>query len=188
MKMRSNKAIFRGTADNRDSAVALLKYPGDFAIVERGIPRMAIMRCPCGCQDNLLINFDSRVGPAWRFYWKRKRFTLFPSYWRDSACGSHFILWNDQIYWCSGWETSESNTWYVEGDLEQTVLSSLPSDHFISYERMADQLQLIPWDVLQACRQLVKRGLAYQNSRTKQPEFRRYSSGNQSVFGTEKIS
>jgi hypothetical protein len=172
-KERANKLTFRGTANTRDAAVGLLAQAGDFSIVERGTPRMVIMRCPCGCEDNLLINLDSRTGPAWRWYWNRQHFTLYPSYWRDSACGSHFIVWNDKIYWCSGWETAEADTWHVEDDIEQMVLAALPADNFIRYEDVAYQLQLIPWDVLQASRQLVRRGLAIQKPRSKSAEFRR---------------
>src|ERR1041385_2821383 len=96
-RTRANKVKLRGNVERHDLATPLLQVPGDAVIVERGKPRLLILRCPCGCGDNLLINLDRRVGKAWHLYQRRKRLTLFPSYWRDDGCGSHFILWDDDI-------------------------------------------------------------------------------------------
>jgi hypothetical protein len=85
--------------------------------------------------------------------------TLHPSFWREGACGSHFILWHNQIFWCSGWEAEENENWNVPRTIERAVLNALPTDRYIKYDDLAEGLNLIPWDVLQACRQLVKRGV-----------------------------
>ena len=37
------------------------KSLGEFVIVERGKPRLIVMRCPCGCGDHLFINVDERL-------------------------------------------------------------------------------------------------------------------------------
>ncbi len=173
MGVRATTIAFRGKVENRDAVAPLLSESGDVAIVERGKPRLLVMRCPCGCGDDLLINLDKRAGPAWRYYLNRHGLTLFPSYWRDSACGSHFIVWDSYIYWCMGWETDESDTWSVSSSVEETVLAALPDDRFIKYDDLAYQLDLIPWEVLQACRQLVKQGVVIANTRPRSGEFRK---------------
>jgi hypothetical protein len=132
-----------------------------------------IIRCPCGCGDDLLINLDKRAGPAWRYYRNQYGLSLYPSYWRDSECGSHFIIWNSYIYWCYGWESEESDTWSVSQSVEDAVWKAMPDSQFINYEDIADRLELIPWEALQACRQLVGRGLVIANTGRKRGEFRK---------------
>jgi uncharacterized protein DUF6527 len=160
MNSRARKICFRGKVEYRDAAASLLKEHGDSVIVERGKPRLLIIRCPCGCGDDLIINIDKRVGPAWRYYRNQHGLSLYPSYWRDTACGSHFIIWNNHIYWCSGWESEEIDDWSVSQSVENSIWNIMSEEHFRNYEDMADQLDLIPWEALQACRQLVRRGLA----------------------------
>lgn len=173
MSKRVQQIDFRGAVESRDTAIPLLSKGGDTVLVERGKPRMLVMRCPCGCGDDLLINLDKQVGPAWRHYHNRRGLTLYPSYWRDDRCGSHFIIWNNRIYWCYGWGTGHSNDWYVPTALEDTVFATLPENRFASYEEIAGQLDLIPWEVLQACHQLVKRGKAVPEKWPQSDKYRR---------------
>jgi hypothetical protein len=168
-----DKIIFRGKIQIRDDAARLLANSGEFAIVERGRPRLIVLRCPCGCGDDLLINVDRRVGKAWRYYRNQYGMSLYPSYWRDNACESHFIIWNNNIYWCIGWETEGSDLWLVSKNLEETVLNNLSSDHFIKYYDLAERLELVPWDVLQACRQLARQNLVESAGGDHYNEFRR---------------
>jgi hypothetical protein len=175
MKDRARSVRFRGKVESRDAAAPLLAVKGDFAFVERGQPRLLVMRCPCGCGDDLVINLDPRAGNAWRHYQTRHGLTIFPSYWRNSGCRSHFILWNDRIYWCSDWGTEGSDRWFVDGQIESEVLAVLPADRFVRFDQIAQQLNLIPWDVLQACRQLVQAGRATAGPRRQIAEFRRTS-------------
>ena len=172
MKERVKKVVFRGKVERRDAATPVLGNSGEFVIVERGKPRLIVLRCPCGCGDDLLINVDKRVGPAWRYYRNQYGMSLYPSYWRDSACGSHFIIWNNNIYWCSGWESEESEKWSVSLEVENTVCGNLSEDTFVKYYDLAEELDMIPWEVLQACRQLVSKGLAIAN-RERKDEYRK---------------
>ena len=87
-------------------------------------------------------------------------------------CESHFIIWNNNIYWCSGWEAEGSDSWSVSAELEQTVLNNLSPDQFTKYYDLADKLELIPWEVLQACRQLARRGLVEAGEKEHYNEFR----------------
>lgn len=173
MKVRVKKISFRGKVQTRDAAASVLTNSGEFVIVERGKPRLIVLRCPCSCGDDLLINVDTRAGKAWRYYRNQYGMSLYPSYWRDTACKSHFIIWNNNIYWCSGWETEESDSWSVSQDLEERVLSNLNADHYTRYYDLAEKLDLIPWEVLQACRQLARRGLVEPGEREQHNEFRR---------------
>jgi hypothetical protein len=155
-----SKVSLRGTVERRDLGEPLLQEPGDAVLVERGNPRLLVLRCPCGCGDDLLINLDRRAGAAWHLYRNRTALSLYPSYWRNDHCCSHFIVWNSHIYWCRGWGADDSEDWRVSSELEETVYSALATDCFIKFEQIAEQLGLVPWEVLQACRQLAKSGKA----------------------------
>ena len=154
---------------SRNEAACSLKQPGQTALVERGVPRMLLMLCPCGCGDELVINLDSRSGPAWKFFQKGHSVSLFPSYWRDTKCGSHFIIWKNAIYWCD-WD--DDSVWTAPADIEDKVYAMLP-DGYISYIDLAEKLEEIPWDVLQACHALVKKGRAKVNGPSRKFEFKR---------------
>jgi len=175
MSPRARRIRFVGKVENRDAAALLLAKSGDVVLVERGKPRLLVVRCPCGCGDDLLINLDDRAGSAWRCYLNRRGLTIYPSYWRDTGCGSHFIVWDNHIYWCSGWESDESDDWYVTRLTEDAVQAALPADCFVQYEKLAEQLDLIPWEVLQACRQLVRKRLAVAGHGSRKGEFRKAS-------------
>jgi len=160
MANKVEMVTFRGKVESRDAACTRLSNSGDAVVVERGKPRLLILRCPCGCGDDLIINLDRRAGAAWHLYQKRKGITLFPSYWRDDKCRSHFILWSNHIYWCRGLESEESDAWQVSLEIEDRIYSALSDEWFMSYERLAEQLDIIPWEALQACRQLAVKGKA----------------------------
>jgi hypothetical protein len=87
---------------------------------------------------------------------KSKKFTLSPSYWRDSACGSHFIISENHIYWCSNdWDFD--SYWSINEEIEDVILSALNNQEFTHYLDLADQLDVNPWDCLQACKHLTTR-------------------------------
>lgn len=171
--MRVDRVRFVGQVSTHDEAVtAIQQQSGDAVLVVRGIVRSLILNCPCGCGHYLTINLDSRVGPAWRIYLRQNALTLFPSYWRDSHCESHFILWGNRIYWCDrdDWLRDE-----VSPGLRQSVLEALPNE-FTRYEIVAEKIGEIPWDVLDACRALAREGKVEQHrDRRRRDEFRRMS-------------
>jgi uncharacterized protein DUF6527 len=153
---RVNTVQYQGAAESHDDAKALLKKAGDISLVQRGRPRSIVMFCPCGCRDELVINLDSRIGPAWHLYRNKKGTTLYPSFWRESGCGSHFIIWGNRIYWCdydSLWDES-----YADPELSERVLELLKGQGFLHYKDIAELLGDIPWSVLLSCRRLVKQG------------------------------
>jgi hypothetical protein len=170
---RTRSIAFRGKVTTRDEALPMLKQPGDAAVVERNRPRMLILRCPCGCGDDLIINLDRQSGPAWQYYHNRRGVTLYPSYWREGGCESHFIVWNGHIYWCMRWDRDETDDWSVPPVVEEEVLQALSARHFVHYYQLAQDLALVPWEALQACRQLVRREVAVAGKRKQLGEFRR---------------
>lgn len=83
-----------------EARAALAQAPGTIALVDRGRLRNAVMTCPCGCGDLLTINLDPEAGKSWRVREVDGRLTLMPSVWRDGGCGSHFVLWSNEVWWC----------------------------------------------------------------------------------------
>lgn len=153
---RASRIRDRGEVARRHEADLLLERPGDFVLVRRGALRSLVLRCPDGCGDTLTINLDPRSDKAWRFYRKRRQASLFPSVWRDSGCGSHFIVWNHAIVWCGEvWDDSEVPN---DGppDLRARVLAQCGAEwhHFVT---IADKLDEVPWDVNRECEYLARR-------------------------------
>lgn len=171
MKKRANRIAFKAQVEQRHEANSLLKTPGDIAFVYRGVMRSLVMACPDGCGELLTINLDGRAGKAWRAYGNQEEVSLFPSVWRETGCKSHFILWRSKIYWCD-WD-DELDT--PMDDVVEQVRGRL-SVELVPYVDIADELQLVPWAVLSACRQLVRDGAAQEGKDKLRGQFRRASS------------
>jgi Family of unknown function (DUF6527) len=152
----ASRTRWRGSVATRDEARSLLQEAGDVVLVERGRPRSVIIKCPCGCGEELVINLDERVGPAWHLYRDERGLTLYPSVWRESGCRSHFVIWHDALFLCEGdWRVDEP----TDPHFEERVLAHLPKDQLRSFEETAFSIGAIPWSVLAACRELARRGL-----------------------------
>lgn len=168
--MRPTTYKILGTADSYSDAAARLSAAGEGVIVERaGKQRQLVLQCPDGCGEVLSINLDRSVGPAWRLYHRRGAWSLYPSIDRPTGCQSHFILSNKRIIWCDWWD------WYDEEDLEEqieVVRPYLRQDHFTDFVQIAGAIDAIPWDVLVACRALVRRGIAEEGSGRDRGAFR----------------
>ncbi|MDX8449831.1 DUF6527 family protein [Mesorhizobium captivum] len=164
--MKTREIHQKGVVERQAEALELVKKPGDVAIVERGVVRSLVMRCPDGCGDILTVNLDGRAGPAWRLYDGKDGLTVFPSVWRDTGCGAHFIVWDDVIHWTN-------DIWIVRRDpiLERAVEAKLTHD-FISYVDLAAALDEIPWAVLDACRSLASTGAAVEDRDKRRPWFK----------------
>lgn len=160
---RVNRIHFCGTVSSRDQARPLMAATGDAVLIERGVPRALILRCPCGCGDDLILNLDRRAGPAWRMYRRREKLTVYPSYWRETACGSHFIISSDRILWCHS-RDDDGDSELEDIALQSAVLAALTDHAFQGYEEVAERLDEIPWEVLWTCRQLVKKGKIVEGS------------------------
>lgn len=160
----------KGSTSRFSEAVPKLVVPGDYVVVVRGVPRSIVMACPDGCGEILPINLDRRVGKAWRIYETGQDLTIFPSVWRDTGCRAHFIVWRDKILWPDALGTTEP---VFDEESLSTVLSRLGSSGFTSFETIAEELGMIPWEVLWACYALVRQQRAIEG---KQGHFRRCNS------------
>lgn len=80
-------------------------------VVVRQQPHNVVFQCPCGCGDILVINVNSQSGPSWGLRRKGNLLTLMPSVWRDQGCESHFILWENHVWWCGSREERLDLAW-----------------------------------------------------------------------------
>ncbi len=138
-----------------------LRLPGDAALIVREQPRWLILKCPCGCGDEIPLILDRRTGAAWRLYSdKKQRLTLFPSVWRRSGCMSHFIVRDSRIEFLSDAEYLKVPDCEAPGFslLLSRVLVIMQSGETLESVDIAEALDEIPWDVLDACRHLVRTG------------------------------
>ncbi len=154
------KLNLKPDVETRSQAMGLLINPGDGVLVKRGQPRWLLLKCPCGCGDEIPVNLDARAGKAWRVYeGPKQQITIYPSVWRDTGCKSHFILWRNKIDLFGRYGEEEIASERL--DLDSIAIRSLSylslkgNAHFAD---VADAIGEIPWDVLDACRLLARRG------------------------------
>ena len=154
--MRTNRIRDRGTVSHRQEAVELLEKPGDSVLVFRGVARALVMACPDGCGEILTINLDIRTAKAWQYYKKHNQISLFPSVWRDTGCGSHFILWSHKILWCDIKDWGEEPVIEEASLLRSRILQKLLFT-WTHYTEIAQSLDEVPWDVQSVCAELVRK-------------------------------
>jgi len=175
--MRSTRQLplmLQGTVTSRFDASALLKEPGDAALVERGRPRLLVIRCPDGCGEDVVVNLDRQAGDAWRLYRTGNSITLFPSVWRDTGCESHFIVSKGRIYLFGTVAGDDDEPWGAfHSTSEEEVLSALSSDAYLSPETLADRVQGEPWEILAVCRRLARKHRVVEGEGKGRGTFRR---------------
>ena len=160
-----------GTVSSRGEVPASIPCTGDVVLVSRSNTlRWLVFRCPCGCGDELPINLDYRLGPAWKLYNTGPQASLYPSIWRESGCKSHFILSRGRI-WLLG---RRDDSWDLAMPDEKIVASvrQYLRREVMHYAEIADSLSLEPWDTLRACKALVRRGLAVEGTNKDRGRFR----------------
>jgi hypothetical protein len=163
---RATDVTPKGAAERQPDAARLLANAGDVALVDRGVLRSIVIQCPDGCGDVITVNLDGRAGPAWRLYRRRDgTMTLYPSVWRDSGCGAHFIVWRDKILWC---DRDDDVAWH-DHKLRIQILDHLPPADMppLHFEDLAAALAESPWDVLWECRAMARAGLAVSSDKNR---------------------
>lgn len=167
--MRERHARLRSTVERLSEGTRFLERPGDMVLVQRGVERLLVFKCPDGCGDTVPVNLDPRAGPSWRLYRKRGLSSLYPSVWRTEGCRAHFILWNERIYW-TGTDWFED---VVDDALLASVHDALSAKKFRQFAEIAAELNEIPWETLIACERLVRTGLAEEGRGEGRGSFRR---------------
>ncbi|WP_410504650.1 DUF6527 family protein [Maribacter sp. ACAM166] len=59
----------------------------------------ALLKCPCGCGDNIMLNLMTDSKPCWEVKLINKHPSVFPSIWRTKNCKSHFWVKEGKIFW-----------------------------------------------------------------------------------------
>lgn len=170
---RVRRVRLKGIVSSHHEAITLATEPGDVAIVKRDVARSFVMRCPDCCGEAITLNLDARTDKAWRVYQSARGLTLFPSVWRDTGCHSHFIVWNDVIWWVDFFDMEKSDWEEERRLLEERVWRTLRPDALTDFVQIADVLTEIPWAVLDACRGLVRSGRAAAGEGSMKNSFRR---------------
>jgi hypothetical protein len=174
--IEGKKLKLRAVVSSRSEASNHLKSPGDAVLVNRVLPRLLLLMCPCGCGEQFPINLDSRAGPAWRLYrGQNESLTLYPSVWRESGCESHFIIWRDQIFLFGQREEDFGDSLVVDETMPspEATLAQMPATGMISFFDIAEALGAVPWDVLKVCRKLVRSGRAREGREKERGSFGR---------------
>lgn len=151
--IRKNHLKYLGEVESISDVSSKLKQSGDAVLVFRGSPRLLVIKCPCGCGDEIKINLDKRTGPAWKIYC-HDSITVYPSVWRDNGCKSHFIIWKNNICWCGGkkwWSNSRPSHKILRNTIVE-IIRRRPKSHF---EEIAEILKEDPWTVYIRCEELV---------------------------------
>jgi len=59
----------------------------------------ALLKCPCGCGDSIMLNLMTDAKPCWKVIVSDKIPSVFPSIWRTTKCKSHFWLRKGKVVW-----------------------------------------------------------------------------------------
>lgn len=71
-----------------------------FIIQDGNEPELLAFKCPCGCNENILLNLLKDAKPQWRFRInKNDMIDINPSIWRKIGCKSHFFVKNGMVEW-----------------------------------------------------------------------------------------
>lgn len=79
------------------------KFPSSkvFVVGGNGFQKWAYLRCPCGCNDFIMLSLSNKTRPSWsvtKDFFNRP--TIYPSIRQTSGCMSHFWIRKGKIEWC----------------------------------------------------------------------------------------
>ena len=87
--------------ESRPAAREAAKRDGVAALVgTEGKPKWLILKCPCGCGQEIALNLMGSHLPRWRVeVGASQQFSVHPSV-DATSCGAHFWLRNGKVNWC----------------------------------------------------------------------------------------
>ncbi len=89
--------------------------------------------------------------------------SLYPSVWRESGCESHFIIRRGAVLFVATVRWLGLGTGHLDQAFLRSVASALKPTP-THYSEIADSINADPWDVLDACRVLERRGKAREEN------------------------
>lgn len=85
---------------NIEDVPAIISDNTIFIIQDGNEPELIAFKCPCGCNENILLNLLKDARPQWRFRINQnKMIDINPSIWRKRGCKSHFFIKNGIVEW-----------------------------------------------------------------------------------------
>lgn len=71
-----------------------------FVVGNSGVPKWAVLECPCRCGNRIDVNLMRRCTPHWKLISDGSVVTIQPSIWQPlGRCGSHFFIVDSRIRW-----------------------------------------------------------------------------------------
>ncbi|MGB9498699.1 MAG: DUF6527 family protein [Dissulfuribacterales bacterium] len=72
-----------------------------FVVGGRTYQKWAYLRCPCGCNEIIMLSLAKTRKPNWSVRMDfLNRPTIYPSIWQTSGCRSHFWVQEGAVNWC----------------------------------------------------------------------------------------
>ncbi len=70
-------------------------------IIKDGVePELLVLKCPCGCNQDIMLNLLKDTKPKWDFdFTSNAEINIYPSIWRNIGCKSHFFIKNGKVDW-----------------------------------------------------------------------------------------
>lgn len=70
-------------------------------IIKDGVePELLVLKCPCGCNQDIMLNLLKDTKPKWDFdFTSKDEINIYPSIWRNIGCKSHFFIKKGKVDW-----------------------------------------------------------------------------------------
>lgn len=97
--------IYRGSAQGFET-VFVTELPDHLRTnklyaVGDGTPWLAVILCPCGCNEAIHLSLLPDDSPSWSLSIDEdNKPSLHPSVWRSKGCKAHFFLKRGSVDWC----------------------------------------------------------------------------------------
>ena len=79
-----------------------------YIVGENEFEWLAVLKCPCGCNDVIQLNLLEESTPSWELFRHRNRkLTISPSINRIVNCKSHFSILKGEVWWWGEWPTDD---------------------------------------------------------------------------------
>jgi hypothetical protein len=86
--------------EERSRAVARAQQAGVITVYRSaGADKWCFFKCPCGCEQQVVLNLMKSHHPAWRIVQEEGGPSVYPSV-DSTTCGAHFLVHCGSIVWC----------------------------------------------------------------------------------------